>query len=135
MPMMYPTMPLHPHQVKTYHVEIKNMQFSPSHLRVEKGSTVVWQVKSDTTPAGSNSSMFYDTARSHILFFEEILVESPKLQLNKPGANTFSLSFKDAGMFSYGCCIFPRMRACIEVVETDPRMMSFMPPTFWPAEI
>lgn len=113
-------MPLHPHQVKTYHVEIKNMQFVPSYLRVEKGSTVVWQVKVDTTPSGV--SQFYDTARSHIISFDDIFVESPKLQLNKPGADTFSLSFKDAGLFSYGCCIFSRMRATIEVFEADYRV-------------
>lgn len=99
------------------------MQFVPSHLRIEKGSTVVWQVKVDTTPSGtSNSSLFYDTARSHIISFDDIYVESPKLELNKPGsADTFSLSFKDVGLFSYGCCIFSRMRGSIEVIENENR--------------
>ena len=85
------------------------MEFIPSVLRIEKGSTVTWRV--------------YSSARSHILFFDEICVESPKLE---PGHrnDSFSLNFQDVGTFEYSCCIFSRMRGKVEVIDNE-RMMSY----------
>ena len=85
------------------------MQFVPSHLRIEKGSTVTWHVCTD-----QRSSMGTVSTRSHIISFDEIYVESPKLnEVN----SSFTMSFKDLGMFNYGCCIYSRMRGSIEVIE------------------
>ena len=88
---------------------------------------MTWQVCADTSNSGrmQQQSMFYESsARSHIISFDEIYVESPKLQLkssNKTGAggvqDTFTMKFDEAGIFSYGCCIFSRMRGSIEVME------------------
>ena len=99
------------------------MQFVPSHLRIEKGSTVTWKVCPDTNSSGSFYGM---SSRSHILMFEEIFVESPKLELAGAGRHndSFSLNFQDLGMFPYECCIYSRMRGCIEVTESE-KMMPF----------
>ena len=88
MPRPAPTRP----EVKQYEIQIKNMQFVPSHLVIEKGSTVTWKVCADTT----NTTFSSGSARSHILFFDEIFVESPKLELaskSRPNSDTFSLNF------------------------------------------
>ena len=91
------------------------MQFVPSHLRVERGSAVTWQVCAE-------KSIYESSSRSHIISFDEIYVESPKLDLAT--LDTFSMTFEEVGTFSYGCCIFSRMRGSIEVVEyVPPRMM------------
>ena len=44
---------------------------------------VTWQVCADTSNGGrQQQSMFYESsARSHIISFDDIYVESPKLQL------------------------------------------------------
>ena len=95
------------------------MQFVPSHLRVERGSAVTWQVCAEKS---MQSSLYVSNSRSHIISFDEIYVESPKLDLAT--LDTFSMTFEEVGTFSYGCCIFSRMRGSIEVVEfVPPRMM------------
>ena len=90
MPVIFPP-PMKP-EVKHYQVQIKNMQFIPSHLRIEKGSTVTWKVCPDSNGASSYSGI---SSRSHIIMFEEIFVESPKLELPGQGHynDTFSLNF------------------------------------------
>lgn len=107
--------------VKQYEVQVQNMKFVPSHLYIEKGSTVTWRVCPDTTSSAFSSS----STRSHILFFDDICVESPKLETGTGGRknDTFSLSFQDFGTFTYGCCIFSRMRGCVEVVDNSERLM------------
>ena len=105
----------------SYNIQIKNMAFVPEHIRIEKGSTVTWQVCADTN--SRSSSMFYGgSSRSHIISFDDIFVESPKLELaassaSTPRKDTFTMSFQDVGIFTYGCCIFSRMRGSIEVIE------------------
>ena len=100
------------------------MQFVPSHLRIEKGSTVTWRVCPDGNIQSSSS--FYESARSHIIAFDEIFVESPKLELaspaqSSPGSKTdsFSMGFQEVGTFTYCCCIYSRMRGCIEVFDNE----------------
>ncbi len=39
----------------------------------------------------------------------------------------FSMNFQDCGVFTYGCCIYSRMRAQIEVIDSE-RMMPFQYP-------
>ena len=104
------------------------MEFVPNHILIEKGSTVTWRICPDT----SNSTFSGASARSHIILFDEILVESPKLELAGPGSRnrseTFSLNFQDIGIFKYGCCIYSRMRGRVEVIESKRRLMPFQYP-------
>ena len=69
------------------------MLFIPSNLRIEKGSRVMWKVKADTMQSNGNSSLFYNEARSHIISFDDIFVESPKLELFKVGSDSFNMNF------------------------------------------
>ena len=107
--------PIRQPTAKTYEVQIKNMQFVPSHLRIEKGSTVTWKVCPDTTYSAFSSS----STRSHILSFNELFVESPKLELGNRLNDTFSLNFQDFGTYTYGCCIYSRMHGSIEVIDSE----------------
>lgn len=57
----------------------------------------------------------YDRTKSHVIIFDQIGVESRKLELN--GDSTFSMSFTDSGKFSYQCGIQTRMEGIIEVLD------------------
>ena len=70
------------------------MQFVPSNLCIEKGSTVTWRVVPDTT----HSTFAKSSSRSHIISFDDIFVESPKLELSVPSSKSnntecFSMNF------------------------------------------
>lgn len=107
-------------QPKEYQIQIKNKQFIPSYLRVEKGAKVTWKVCQDNIESDYNS-LYYERARSHVIAFDEIYIESPKLELASPSHpqanNTFSHQFTAEGSFSYSCCIYTRMRGTIEVFD------------------
>lgn len=129
---------------KQYSIQIKNMSFVPEHLTVEKGSTVTWQVCADTSGSRAHSMFYESSARSHIISFDDIHVESPKLELatasGQPRRDTFAMSFHDVGTYFYGCCIFSRMRGSIEVIDSQPHFFPYyqghamtMPPQLFSA--
>ena len=70
---------------------------------------MTWRIRADTTFTSGGAS------RSHIISFDEICVESPKLEL--PSTGSFSMNFQETGTFEYGCCIYSRMRGSIEVYD------------------
>ncbi len=77
-------------------VNIQLMAFSPTELKVKKGSTVTWNNKD---------------AFSHIIASDSNTFVSNEIT---NGAH-FSFTFNDAGEFPYHCNIHPTMRAKIIV--------------------
>ena len=64
---------------KQFQVLIKDRRFMPPYLKVEKNSIVKWTLVKDTDDV--ETSLYYDRSRSHVVFFEDIGLESPKLSL------------------------------------------------------
>ena len=50
-------------------------------LQIEKGSIVEWQLCPDAIEDDRNS-LYYERSRSHVIAFDKINVESPKLELS-----------------------------------------------------
>ena len=55
-------------QSKTYHITIKNNEFSPHYLKIEKGSIVEWKVCSSDYEL-NESSLYHLDSRSHVIAF------------------------------------------------------------------
>lgn len=84
--------------VKTVSVSIRNFAFTPSSLRIAKGTKVVW-TNNDAVPHRiASNGEFHDSNT-----------------LNQ--GESYSFTFKDAGTFPYHCAIHPSMQATIEVTE------------------
>ena len=64
---------------KQYQILIKDRRFMPPYLKIEKNSIVKWTLVKDTDD--EETSLYYDRCRSHVVFFEDIGLESPKLSL------------------------------------------------------
>lgn len=96
-----------------------------------------WKVCADSKEQDSNS-LYFQKSRSHVISFNEIYIESPKLELpggsndstninsNRAAASTdeesqssFSFSFCETGRFTYQCAIYTRMKGCIEVINDE----------------
>lgn len=86
----------------------------PDYLRIEKNSIVEFVLCNDSAPS-EHSELYSGKSRSHMLYFNEIGVESPKLELG--GKTSFTMNFTDSGKFYYECLIYSRMRGCVEVLD------------------
>jgi hypothetical protein len=93
----------------------------PEVIRIEKNSIVEFKLVKDSAEF-ERSEVYQGRARSHMLYFDQIGVESPKLELSG-GHTSFVMNFTDAGKFTYECLIYSRMRGCIEVM--DDKEMNF----------
>ena len=94
-------------------------------MQIEKGSIVEWQLCPDAIEEDPNS-LYHEKSRSHVIAFDDINVESPKLELSNEQSyrqnsrsTTFSMSFTDTGKFSYKCLIYTWMKGYIEVLDND----------------
>ena len=65
---------------KRYEIKVVDREFKPSYLRVKKGAIVEWKVYADSKEQDSNS-LYFQKSRSHVISFNEIYIESPKLEL------------------------------------------------------
>ena len=65
---------------KRYEIKVIDREFKPSYLRVKKGAIVEWKVYPDSKEQDSNS-LYFQKSRSHVICFNEIYIESPKLEL------------------------------------------------------
>jgi plastocyanin len=79
-------------------VDIKQMQFNPGSLTINKGDVVTWRNSDD---------------RDHTVTAGDGSFDSGKLS---PG-DSFSQTFKSSGNFSYGCSYHPRMKGQVAVRE------------------
>lgn len=80
-------------------VTIENMMFTPSQITVQKGGTVTWTNKDNTT---------------HTVVDDLSNVGGPHSGDIAPGS-TYSFTFDTAGSFQYHCSIHPSMRGTIVV--------------------
>lgn len=80
--------------IETDSVSIKNFSFSPSDIKVKRGTTVTWKnedtsthkIKSDTFESGDITT-----------------------------GNTYQFKFEDTGTFNYICSIHPSMKGTVTV--------------------
>ena len=54
--------------------------FKPHYLKIERGSYVQWIMCKDAIESNENS-LYFEKSRSHVIAFDSIPVESPRLQL------------------------------------------------------
>lgn len=83
-------------------VTISNFAFSPSTLKVKKGSTITW---TNNDSAGHTVTSDDDSTVSGL--DSELLAQG----------KTFSFTFDKVGIYSYHCTPHPNMTATVEVVE------------------
>jgi len=79
-------------------VSIQNFTFTPSNLRITKGTKVIWK---------------NDDAAPHLIASDGKFPESATLEQGQ----SYSFTFTDAGTFPYHCSIHPSMQGTIEVVQ------------------
>jgi len=100
-----------------FNIEIKDKTFKPDYLKVERGSIVQWIMCNDAIESNENS-LYFEKSRSHVIAFDSIADESPRLSLSKDGKETtFRMQFKNLGVFTYKCQIYTWMKGIVEVVE------------------
>jgi plastocyanin len=75
-------------------VDIKQMQFTPSSLKIKAGDSVTWTNSDDRDHSVTGSG-----------------ISSGKIS---PGG-TFSYTFKKAGTYTYTCSYHPRMKGTVTV--------------------
>jgi len=91
------TPPMPPTPIKTYNIEIKDMQFSPSELTIKKGDKVTWTNK-DSAPHTVTSDSGSE-------------LDSASLSTDE----TYSNIFNAAETYAYHCKIHPSMKGKIIV--------------------
>jgi len=100
--------------VPSHKILIKNDQFVPSYLQVQRHDVVEWSVLPDAVEE-SQSSLYYHDSRSHVISFDNLNEESEVLTSKR--TSTFKVRFQETGFFTYRCQIYTRMLGAIEVVE------------------
>lgn len=79
-------------------VEIQDFEFSPESLEIPVGTTVTWTNVGEAPHTATSDSGIFDSGRL------------------EPG-ESFSITFDEAGEFSYFCAVHPRMTGSIVVVD------------------
>lgn len=87
--------------VETDTVSIKDYAFSPTAIKVKKGTKVTWTNE--------------DTVK-HTVTMDDDSKEGPKSQLFGKG-ETYSYTFNSVGTFDYHCLPHPYMKATVTVTE------------------
>lgn len=82
-------------------VEISNFAFSPSTMRVKKGTTVTWTNRDDAHHDITPTSGASDFKASELL----------------SNGESYSFTFNMTGTYSYKCSPHPYMKGTVEVVE------------------
>lgn len=81
---------------KTYEIVLRDNKFTPENLKIERGSIVEWRVLEDTLDA-YETSLYQSSSRSHVIAFNNLMVES---QMLKKGDN-YKVRFLECGHFTY----------------------------------
>lgn len=81
---------------KTYEIIVRNNKFNPENLKIEKGSIVHWRIIEDSNDF-QESDFCYSSTRSHVIAFENLMIESPRVKVNE----SFKVRFLECGHFTY----------------------------------
>lgn len=79
-------------------MQVKNHEFSPSYLKVQKGQIVEWSVSDGIEE--NESSLYYFDNRSHVISFDNLNAES---NLITKSSESFFVKFLETGVFTYRC--------------------------------
>lgn len=82
-------------------VDISNFEYSPSSIKIKKGTVVIWTNQDDTKHDVAPDSEAGDFTGSDLL----------------AKGQSYSFTFNSVGTFAYHCSPHPYMKAKVEVVE------------------
>ncbi|GAA3915928.1 plastocyanin/azurin family copper-binding protein [Litoribacillus peritrichatus] len=85
-------------EAKTVEVEIKKFKFTPQHITINQGDTVVWINK--------------EKRQYHSVWFKSIDTEEPDYFFPD---ETYQKTFNDVGSFDYECGPHPEMTGSVTV--------------------